>query len=127
MNDNVKDKSKPTVTRSIISVAASRSAPKFLEDLGFRPDFHFIARGLVFRKDRIRVTVNRVYKTETYNKESFADKDIQLLTTNWLVEASAIAPSNVPQVTILMLGFRKVLIFAVISTDFIFSIEWLAS
>ena len=87
-----------TVVRSIISVAATKNAAKFLEDMGFRPDFHFIARGLVFRKERIKVTVNRVYKTENCNKEVFADKDMQLLTTNWLVEASAIAPSNIPQV-----------------------------
>ena len=100
LNDNVRDKSKPTITRTVITSAVSRgSANLFLDELGFRLDFHHVTRGLVFHKDRFRVTVSRVFKVEDKNRDTYMENDLQMISSNWLVEASCTASSNIAQVS----------------------------
>ena len=62
MNEGARDRSKPTVSRTVITVALTpphtgerergEGAHKFLEDMGFKLDFHLVLKGNVFVKDR---------------------------------------------------------------------------
>ncbi|XP_075261772.1 mediator of RNA polymerase II transcription subunit 18-like [Convolutriloba macropyga] len=124
MNDQVRDKSKSTITRTVITVSASNGSSGanrgsstnngvthpglFLEQLGFRLDFHVVTKGLVFIRNNIKVTLSRVYRVIPtvpdgsgncdHLKETYSEKELQLMSGDkFLVEATATHPLNVPQ------------------------------
>jgi len=127
MNDQVRDKSKSTITRTVISVAASPSSgsseneqsglltnspSRFLEQLGFRLNFHFVVKGTVFIRHNIKITVSQIYRVLPTSsagsdpistaggidhlKETYADNELQLISDDkYLVEATATHPPSV--------------------------------
>ncbi|XP_063720592.1 mediator of RNA polymerase II transcription subunit 18-like isoform X2 [Symsagittifera roscoffensis] len=120
MNEGARDRSKPTVSRTVITVALTpphtgerergEGAHKFLEDMGFKLDFHLVLKGNVFVKDRLRVTVSRVFRVtagagaegekecEMHMRATYLDRHLQpVFPSTLLVEASCTAPTHLPQ------------------------------
>lgn len=56
------DKTRPTIVRSSIDVAVTPSIVEFLTELGARLEFEYIARGYMFRKGRMKITVSKIFK-----------------------------------------------------------------
>lgn len=86
------DKSRPTVVRSSIDMACSSSIVDFLTELGCRIDFEYIARGYMFRKGRMKITVSKIFKVGgMVNK---AGESVEAISQSYLVELSVLAPSG---------------------------------
>ncbi|XP_066141511.1 mediator of RNA polymerase II transcription subunit 18 [Euwallacea fornicatus] len=85
------DKNRPTVVRSCIDMACSATIIDFLTELGCRLDFEYIARGYMFRKGRMKVTVSKIFKM---NPMSNKPEGIEAISQSYLVELSVQAPSG---------------------------------
>lgn len=83
------DKNRPTVVRSSIDMACSNTVMEFLTELGCRVDFEYIARGYMFRKGRMKVTVSKIFKVG-----GMPNKPDEPLSQSYLVELSVLAPSG---------------------------------
>jgi len=53
---------RPTLVRSCYDIACSDNAVEFLTQLGFRLDYEFAAKGTIFRKGRMKITVSKIFK-----------------------------------------------------------------
>lgn len=89
----VGDRSRPTLVRSSIDIACTASVVEFLTELGCRVDFEYTNRGYMFRKGRMKITVSKIFKMggmptkpgEVYNEP---------ISQSYLVELSVLAPSG---------------------------------
>lgn len=81
------DKTRPTIVRSSIDVATSPTVVEYLTELGFRMDFEYVARGYMFRKGRIKITVSKISKAKT--PEGYDN-----FSQSYLVEMTVLAPSG---------------------------------
>lgn len=84
------DKNRPTVVRSSIDMACSSTIVEFLTELGCRLDFEYIARGYMFRKGRMKITVSKIFKMGG-NKPG---EGVEPISQSYLVELSVLAPSG---------------------------------
>lgn len=84
------DKNRPTVVRSSIDMACSSTIVEFLTELGCRLDFEYIARGYMFRKGRMKITVSKIFKMGG-NKPG---EGVEAISQSYLVELSVLAPSG---------------------------------
>jgi len=82
---------KSTVVRSCYDIACSSNVVEFLTELGCRLEYEYVAKGFIFRKGRIKVTVSRIYKIGT-NPPNI--DNLEPVTDSWLVEVSVLAPSG---------------------------------
>lgn len=85
------DKNRPTVVRSCIDMACSSTILEFLTELGCRLDFEYNARGYMFRKGRMKVTVSKIIKM---NGMSSKPEGVEPISQSYLVELSVQAPSG---------------------------------
>ncbi|XP_043488267.1 mediator of RNA polymerase II transcription subunit 18 [Polistes fuscatus] len=85
------DKSRPTIVRSSIDIATSNTVVEFLTELGCRLDFEYIARGYMFRKGRLKVTVSKIFKMGQQGK---IPESVEAISQSYLVELSVLAPSG---------------------------------
>ena len=53
---------RPTLVRSCYDIACSDNAVEFLTNLGFRLDWEYVSKGLIFRKGRMKITVSKIFK-----------------------------------------------------------------
>uniref|UniRef100_A0A8C2I7S7 Mediator of RNA polymerase II transcription subunit 18 n=1 Tax=Cyprinus carpio TaxID=7962 RepID=A0A8C2I7S7_CYPCA len=58
----VGDKSRHALVRNCVDVAAWHSLPEFLNEMGFRMDHEFVAKGQVFRKGAMKVVVSKLLR-----------------------------------------------------------------
>ena len=56
----VGDKSRFTICRSVIEVGTSSNLVTWLNELGFRLDYEFVAKGHIFQKGRMKILVQKV-------------------------------------------------------------------
>ncbi|KAG5880180.1 hypothetical protein JTB14_001670 [Gonioctena quinquepunctata] len=84
------DKNRPTVVRSSIDMACSSTIIDFLTELGCRLDFEYIARGYMFRKGRMKITVSKIFKMGG----SKPGEGVEPMSQSYLVELSVLAPSG---------------------------------
>lgn len=84
------DKNRPTVVRSSIDMTCSSTIVEFLTELGCRLDFEYIARGYMFRKGRMKITVSKIFKMGG-NKPG---EGVEPISQSYLVELSVLAPSG---------------------------------
>ena len=56
------DKTRPTILRSSIDIGTSSNVVEFLTELGCHLEFEYIARGYMFRKGRMKITVSKIFK-----------------------------------------------------------------
>lgn len=85
------DKSRPTIVRSSIDIATSNTVVEFLTELGCKLDFEYIARGYMFRKGRMKVTVSKIFKM---SQGKMPDSSMEAISQSYLVELSVLAPSG---------------------------------
>lgn len=85
------DKSRPTIVRSSLDIATSNTVVDFLTELGCRLDFEYIARGYMFRKGRMKVTVSKIFKMGQQGK---IPESMEAISQSYLVELSVLAPSG---------------------------------
>lgn len=85
------DKSRPTIVRSSIDIATSNTVVEFLTELGCKLDFEYIARGYMFRKGRMKVTVSKIFKM---NQGKLQESSMEAISQSYLVELSVLAPSG---------------------------------
>uniref|UniRef100_A0A4W5PM82 Mediator of RNA polymerase II transcription subunit 18 n=1 Tax=Hucho hucho TaxID=62062 RepID=A0A4W5PM82_9TELE len=86
----VGDKSCHALVRNCVDVAASHSLPDFLNEMGFRMDHEFVAKGHIFRRGMLKVVVSKLSRIlvpgNTENTEP--------LSLSYLVELSVLAPAG---------------------------------
>uniref|UniRef100_A0A672RGC7 Mediator of RNA polymerase II transcription subunit 18 n=1 Tax=Sinocyclocheilus grahami TaxID=75366 RepID=A0A672RGC7_SINGR len=86
----VGDKSRHALVRNCVDVAASHSLPEFLNEMGFRMDHEFVAKGQVFRKGAMKVVVSKLLRVlATGNTEN-----TEPLSLSYIVELSVLAPAG---------------------------------
>ncbi|XP_063054201.1 mediator of RNA polymerase II transcription subunit 18 [Engraulis encrasicolus] len=99
----VGDKSRHALVRNCVDVAASHSLPDFLNEMGFRMDHEFVAKGHVFRKGGMKVVVSKLSRVlvpgNTENTEQ--------LSLSSLVELSVLAPAGQDTVSEDMRAFAE--------------------
>lgn len=54
------DKARPTIVRSSVDVAVTPTIVEYLTELGARLEFEYAARGYMFRKGRMKITVFKI-------------------------------------------------------------------
>lgn len=86
------DKNRPTVVRSSIDMACSSTIVEFLTELGCRLDFEYIARGYMFRKGRMKITVSKIFKMGGMTNKP--GESVEPISQSYLVELSVLAPSG---------------------------------
>ncbi|XP_069676912.1 mediator of RNA polymerase II transcription subunit 18 isoform X1 [Periplaneta americana] len=84
------DKSRPTIVRSSIDIGTSSTVVEFLTELGCRMDFEYIARGYMFRKGRMKITVSKIFKMG----QGKPPESVEPMSQSYLVELSVLAPSG---------------------------------
>ncbi|KAL5006203.1 hypothetical protein ScPMuIL_015009 [Solemya velum] len=88
------DKNRQTLVRTCCDVATSDNVVQFLNEMGFRLDNEFIAKGFFFHKGRMRVTVSKIYKILQHDNLD----NLEQLTMSHLVELSVVAPVGQEQI-----------------------------
>ncbi|XP_012542944.1 mediator of RNA polymerase II transcription subunit 18 [Monomorium pharaonis] len=86
------DKSRPTIVRSSIDVATSNTVVDFLTELGCKMDFEYITRGYMFRKGRMKITVSKIFKVNQNKGPENIHTD--MISQSYLVELSVIAATG---------------------------------
>lgn len=87
------DRSRPTLVRNSLDIACTSSVVEFLTELGCRIDFEYTNRGYMFRKGRMKITVSKIFKLggmpqkpgEVFNEP---------ISQSYLVELSVLAPTG---------------------------------
>jgi len=82
------DKMRPTIIRSSIDIGCSATVVEFLTELGCRMDFEYIARGYMFRKGRMKITVSKIFKMN----QGKSQESMEPISESYLVELSVLAP-----------------------------------
>ncbi|XP_028836495.1 mediator of RNA polymerase II transcription subunit 18 [Denticeps clupeoides] len=99
----VGDKSRHALVRNCVDVATSQSLPDFLNEMGFRMDHEFVAKGHIFRKGSMKVVVSKLWRVlvpgNTENTEP--------LSLSYLVELSVLAPAGQDNVSEDMRSFAE--------------------
>ncbi|KAK3571304.1 hypothetical protein QTP86_005937 [Hemibagrus guttatus] len=99
----VGDKSRHALVRNCVDVAASHSLPDFLNEMGFRMDHEFVAKGHIFRRGVLKVVVSKLSRVlvpgNTDNTEP--------LSLSYLVELSVLAPAGQDTVSEDMRSFAE--------------------
>lgn len=87
---DVSDKNRSVTVRSFLDCSASENLPQFLQEIGFRIDYEFVAEGHMFRKGKMKITVSKIFKVP---KPGQIDA-LEPLSMSRLVELSVVAPSG---------------------------------
>ena len=82
---------KATIVRSCYDIACTNNVVEFLSELGCRLEYEYISRGFIFRKGRIKVTVNKIFKP---GGPGGSLDNLEPITPSHLVELSVLAPSG---------------------------------
>jgi len=108
-----------TLVRSCYDIACSENAVEFLTQLGFRLEFEFANKGLIFRKGRMKITVSKVYKIiggvgvpgqpppPPNAQPNGPNEVLDPLSGSHLVELSVLAPSGSDKVAEDMKNFAE--------------------
>ncbi|KRX27824.1 Mediator of RNA polymerase II transcription subunit 18 [Trichinella nelsoni] len=82
----------PVNVRKVINcLCTSNDMMAFLGDIGFRMQYEFVAKGILFKKGPIKVTVSKIYRVIEAGNSSAVEK----FTDSHLVEMSAL--SSLPE------------------------------
>lgn len=83
------DKNRPTTVRTCVEVNCTNNVCSFLQELGFVMDFDFISQGWHFQKNRLRVTVTKIFRIHPTNVELSTP-----MTKSYLIEVSLISSAG---------------------------------
>lgn len=97
------DMSRHTLVRHCVDVGVSDTIVQFLNEMGFKLDYEFIAKGFFFHKGRMKVTVSKLFKIlQPGNTDS-----LEPVSLSCLVELSVVAPSGHDQIGKDMVKFAE--------------------
>ncbi|BFG02555.1 mediator of RNA polymerase II transcription subunit 18 [Drosophila madeirensis] len=85
------DQRRPTLVRSCMDCACTSSILEFLTEMGFRLEFEYIAKGYMFRKGRMKITVSKLIKIIPGKQQDMANEPIS---QSYIVELSVVAPTG---------------------------------
>lgn len=89
-NPEIGDRNRLTTVRTCVEVNCSQSVCAFLKELGFVVEFEFVHQGFIFRRNRLKATVSKVYKLiSPANTEQLSP-----ITKSHLIEVSTISGSS---------------------------------
>ncbi|KAK7579804.1 hypothetical protein V9T40_000433 [Parthenolecanium corni] len=88
---SIRDKARPTIVRSSVDVAVTPTIVEYLTELGARLEFEYAARGYMFRKGRMKITV---FKINPASYDSINNKPEEFVSQSYLVEMSVLAPTG---------------------------------
>lgn len=95
-NPEIGDRNRLTTVRTCVEVNCSQSVCAFLQELGFTADYEFISQGFIFRRNRLKATVSKIYKMLTPpNTEQLSP-----ISKSHLIEVSTISGSGNEQAAI---------------------------
>lgn len=83
-----------TIVRSCYDIACSENAVEFLTELGCRLEYEFVAKGFLFRKGRMKVTLSKIFKIQSTMPPTGSGENFEPLSNSHLVELSVLAPSG---------------------------------
>lgn len=86
------DRSRPTLVRNSLDIACTSSVVEFLTELGCRIDFEYNNRGYMFRKGRMKITVSKIFKMGPMQKPGEVYNEP--ISQSYLVELSVLAPTG---------------------------------
>lgn len=84
------DKGRPSTVRTCVEVNCTQNVSLFLYELGFRAEYEFVSQGWLFRKNRLKARVAKIYRPVAPPQ---LDK-LAPLTKSHLVEVSTISNSG---------------------------------
>ncbi|GFS24259.1 mediator of RNA polymerase II transcription subunit 18, partial [Elysia marginata] len=90
------DRTRPTLVRACLDVACSSNVREFLTEMGFRMDHDYVAKGIFFRKGRMKVLVYKIFRL--IQPGSTDQKNLEQLGNSHLVELSVVAPLGQEQI-----------------------------
>lgn len=94
-------KSTHTLVRSCIDVGTSDNIVQFLQEMGFKMDHEYIAKGYLFRKGRMKITVFKIFRLlQPGNAET-----MEPISGSHLVELSVLATHGQEQIQEVMKNF----------------------
>ncbi|KAH8281234.1 hypothetical protein KR018_000167 [Drosophila ironensis] len=85
------DQRRPTLVRSCMDCACTNGILEFLTEMGFRLEFEYMAKGYMFRKGRMKITVSKLIKIVPGKQQDMANEPIS---QSYLVELSVVAPTG---------------------------------
>lgn len=89
-NPEVGDKNRLATIRTCVEVNCGQNVCAFLQELGFTKGFEFVSQGWLFRKNRLRATVSKVFRMPNpLNPDQLIP-----LTKSHLIEVSMISSSS---------------------------------
>lgn len=83
------EQSRHTLMRHCIDVGCTDNAALFLKEMGFRLEYEFVAKGFMFRKGRMKVTVSKIFRMQ--QPGSVDPSKLEAVSLSFLVELSVIA------------------------------------
>ncbi|XP_043931615.1 mediator of RNA polymerase II transcription subunit 18 [Protopterus annectens] len=81
------DKNRHALVRNCVDIATSDNLSEFLQEMGFRMDHEFVAKGHIFRKGIMKVVVCKIYRILISGNTD----NIEPLSLSYLVELSIVA------------------------------------
>ena len=90
------DKGRPTTVRTCVEVNCTQNVCNFLHELGFRVEYEFVSKGWLFRKNRIKTKVAKIFKM--INPPNL--EQLSPLTKSHFVEVSTVSNSGDEQAAI---------------------------
>lgn len=88
------DKSRHTLVRSCFDIGVSDTIVKYLNEIGFKLDYEFVAKGYFFHKGRMKVTVSKLFKMNQPGDVN----NLEPVSMSYLVELSVVAPTGQEQI-----------------------------
>lgn len=89
------DKNRATLVRSCVDVAVSGNVASFLQEMGFKLDFEYLAKGFMFKKGRMKVTVAKISRLpDNVPSNALPPPEPFLISHSYLVELSVVTPSG---------------------------------
>lgn len=89
------DRTKQTLMRKNMDMATTPNVEQFLQELGFKKEHEFVARGYQFRKGRLHISVYKVTKMNTSSGEL---QILDYVSNSSLVEMSVVGQANQDQI-----------------------------
>lgn len=83
------DKNRPTTVRTCVEVNCTSNVCSFLQELGFVMDFEYISQGWQFQKNKLRVTVSKIFRINPSNVDHSTP-----MTKSYLIEVSLISSGS---------------------------------
>ncbi|CAG0919107.1 unnamed protein product [Notodromas monacha] len=87
-NPEMGDQKRATVIRNCIDVPCSQNIGEFLRELGFQVEYEYVAKGHMFRKGRMKITVAKQYRMLTTQNKNPPETTFEPISGSHLVELS---------------------------------------